>query len=163
MGYQPELAYNISLCHYRQKQYGPALKYIAEIIERGVREHPELSVGSNTDGIEVRSVGNTQTLKETALVEAFNLKAAIEYIMKNTEAAQEALTDMPPRSENELDPVTLHNMALMHMDDDPTGGFKKLNFLLAQPSFPEECFVNLLLLYIKYNYYHIYLRFYYHY
>eukprot|EP01043_Picozoa_sp_COSAG02_P029978 COSAG02_NODE_1892_length_10483_cov_5.538424_3_plen_665_part_00 len=155
MGYQPELAYNVSLCHYRQKQYGPALKYIAEIIERGVREHPELSVGSNTDGIEVRSVGNTQTLKETALVEAFNLKAAIEYIMKNNEAAQEALTDMPPRSENELDPVSLHNMALMHMDDDPTGGFKKLNFLLAQPSFPEECFVNLLLLYIKYNYYHM--------
>jgi len=154
-GYQPELAYNIALCHYRQKQYGPSLKYIAEIIERGVREHPELSVGSNTDGIEVRSVGNTQTLKETALVEAFNLKAAIEYIMKNKEAAQEALTDMPPRSENELDSVTLHNMALMHMDDDPTGGFKKLNFLLAQPAFPEECFVNLLLLYIKYGYYHL--------
>lgn len=51
------------------KQFGPALKvhhnpgfnthlsaigcqHIAEIIERGVREHPELSVGSNTDGIE---------------------------------------------------------------------------------------------------------------
>ena len=34
----------------------------------------QLSVGSNTDGIEVRSVGNTQTLKETALIEAFNLK-----------------------------------------------------------------------------------------
>jgi tetratricopeptide repeat protein 30 len=26
------------------KQYGPALKHIAEIIEKGVREHPELSV-----------------------------------------------------------------------------------------------------------------------
>jgi tetratricopeptide repeat protein 30 len=155
MGYQPELAYNIALCHYRQRQYGPSLKYIAEIIERGVREHPELSVGSNTDGIEVRSVGNTQTLKETALVEAFNLKAAIEYIMKNNEAAQEALTDMPPRSENELDPVTLHNMALMNMDDDATGGFSKLTFLLSQPSFPEECFVNLLLLYIKYGYFHL--------
>jgi hypothetical protein len=29
---------------------------------------------SNTDGMEVRSVGNSQTLKETALIEAFNLK-----------------------------------------------------------------------------------------
>lgn len=42
--------------------------------QRGVREHPELSVGSNTDGIEVRSVGNSPTLQETFLVEAFNLK-----------------------------------------------------------------------------------------
>lgn len=29
---------------------------------------------SNTDGMEVRSVGNSQVLKETALIEAFNLK-----------------------------------------------------------------------------------------
>ena len=82
LGYRPYLTYNISLCYYCVKQYGPALKHIAEIIERGVREHPELSVGSNTDGIEVRSVGNTQILHETALIEAFNLKAAIEYTLK---------------------------------------------------------------------------------
>ena len=43
----------------------------------------ELSVGMTTEGIDVRSVGNTQTLHETALVEAFNLKAAIEYQLKN--------------------------------------------------------------------------------
>ena len=49
------------------------------------------------------------TLHETALIEAFNLKASIEYVLKNVEAAREALTDMPPRSEDELDAVTLHN------------------------------------------------------
>lgn len=54
LGYQPDLAYNIALCYYRTKQFGPALKHLAEIIERGVREHPELSVGSHTDGMEVR-------------------------------------------------------------------------------------------------------------
>ena len=43
-------------------------------------------------------MGNSLVLKETALIEAFNLKAAIEYQMKNFEAAQEALSDMPPRS-----------------------------------------------------------------
>jgi hypothetical protein len=59
--------------------------------------------------LKVRSVGNTLTLHETALIEAFNLKAAIEYVLKNAEAAREALTDMPPRSEDELDAVTLHN------------------------------------------------------
>ncbi len=85
LGYQADLAYNMALCHFKMKAYGPALKNIAEIIERGVKEHPELSVGSNTDGIEVRSVGNSQTLKETALIEAFNLKAAIEYLLKNCE------------------------------------------------------------------------------
>jgi tetratricopeptide repeat protein 30 len=42
-----------------------------------------LSIGSNGEGIDVRSVGNTLVLKETALIEAFNLKAAIEYEMKN--------------------------------------------------------------------------------
>jgi len=29
--------------------------------------------------------------------------------MKNTAASREALLDMPPRNEEELDPVTLHN------------------------------------------------------
>merc|ERR1711939_1237861 len=153
LGYQADLAYNMALCYYRTKQYGPALKHIAEIIERGVREHPELSVGSNTDGIEVRSVGNSQALRETALVEAFDLKSAIEYIMKNMEAATEALSDMPPRAEEELDPVTLHNQALMNMAEDPTTGFKKMSFLLSMPPFPPETFGNLLLLYCKYGYY----------
>jgi tetratricopeptide repeat protein 30 len=47
--------------------------------------------------MDVRSVGNSQALKETALIEAFNLKAAIELMAKNTPAAEEALADMPPR------------------------------------------------------------------
>ena len=81
----------------RVKDFAPALKHIADIIERGIREHPELSVGMQTEGIEVRSVGNTLTLHETALIEAFNLKAAIEYVLKNMDNAKEALTDMPPR------------------------------------------------------------------
>jgi len=155
-GYQPDLAYNIALCYYSMKQYGPALKHIAEIIERGVRDHPELSVGAladGTGGLQARSVGNTGVLKETALVEAFNLKAAIEYMMKNHEAARDALNDMPPRDESELDAVTLHNQALMEMDDKPTEGFRKLNFLLHQHPSPPETFVNLLLLYCKYGYY----------
>ena len=78
-GYQCDIAYNIALCYYKLKQLAPSLKHIADIIEKGVREHPELGVGSNSEGVEVKSVGNTQTLKETALIEAFNLKAAIEF------------------------------------------------------------------------------------
>ena len=37
-----------------------------------------------TDGIEVASVGNTITLHESCLVEAFNLKAAIQFNLKNS-------------------------------------------------------------------------------
>lgn len=105
------------------------------------------------DELQVRSVGNSQTLKETALIEAFNLKSAIEYQLKNYQASKDALSDMPPRNEQELDPVTLQNQALMHMDTDPTSGFRKLNFLLSKPPFPPETFGNLLLLYAKYQYY----------
>ncbi|XP_013384419.1 tetratricopeptide repeat protein 30A [Lingula anatina] len=153
VGYKADLSYNIALCHYMMKQYAPALKHIADIIEKGIREHPELSVGMTTEGIDVRSVGNTLTLHETALIEAFNLKAAIEYQLKNYEAACEALTDMPPRSEEELDAATLHNQALMNMETSPTQGFEKFQFLLQQNPFPPETFGNLLLLYIKYEYY----------
>ncbi|BBN19378.1 tetratricopeptide repeat protein 30 [Marchantia polymorpha subsp. ruderalis] len=149
VGFQPELAYNKALCLYHLKLYDSASKILAEIFEDGVREHPELSVGSHIEGMDLRSVGNSQTLKESALVEAFNLKAAIEYLHSNFEAAKEALDDMPPRSEEELDCVTLHNQALMNMDKDPTSGFRKLNFLLQSPPFPPETFGNLLLLYCK--------------
>ncbi|KAI3360064.1 hypothetical protein L3Q82_013860 [Scortum barcoo] len=153
LGYVPALSYNIALCYYSLKNYAQALKYIGEIIERGIREHPELSVGMTTEGIDVHSVGNTLVLHQTALIEAFNLKAAIEYQLKNLKGAQEALTDMPPRSEEELDPVTLHNQALVNMETKPSEGFEKLAFLLQQPSFPPVTFGNLLLLYCKHEYF----------
>lgn len=60
---------------------------------------------------------------------------------------------MPPRSEEELDAVTLHNQALINMDTKPSEGFEKLQFLLQQNPFPPETFANLLLLYCKYQYY----------
>ncbi|KAF5297102.1 hypothetical protein FQA39_LY02682 [Lamprigera yunnana] len=153
LGFKPHLAYNTALCYYRLKEYGLALKHCGDIVERGIRDHPELSVGMQTEGIEVRSVGNTLTLHETALTEAFNLKAAIEYQLKNFDAACEALTDMPPRAEYELDAVTLHNQALMNMDKNPTEGFEKLQFLLQQNPFPSETFSNLLILYCQYECY----------
>jgi tetratricopeptide repeat protein 30 len=78
IGYDCEIAYNIALCHYKQKQLAPSLKYIAEIIEKGVREHPELGVGSYAPRYRGQKCWkHSQTLKETALIEAFNLKAAI--------------------------------------------------------------------------------------
>ena len=87
---------------------------------------------------------------------------------------------MPPRLESELDPVTLHNMALLTADGNPSESFDKLQFLLQQQvaqqlqladnpdviavggsaatsalplACPPETFANLLLLYSKYEYF----------
>ncbi|KAG8572741.1 hypothetical protein GDO81_012150 [Engystomops pustulosus] len=63
------------------------------------------------------------------------------------------LLDSPAYQSKELDPVTLHNQALMNMEAKPTEGFEKLQFLLQQNPFPPETFGNLLLLYCKYEYF----------
>ena len=68
-------------------------------------------------------------------------------------AAREALTDMPPRSESELDPTSLHNIAIMNMEEEPNSGFEKLQFLIQQNTFPTETFANLCILYVKYGFY----------
>lgn len=153
LGFNAHLHYNIALCYFKLKEYPQALKHITLVIERGIRDHPELAVGMQAETSEVKSVGNTLTLHETALTEVFNLKASIEYQLKNIEAAREALSDMPPRQEHELDAITLHNLALTSIEIKPTDGFEKLHFLLQQDPFPPETFANLLLLYCKFEYY----------
>ncbi len=82
-GFDPHLCYNVALCYYKMHQLEPALKLIRSIITHGIKEHPDLSIGLATEGMDVYSVGNTLLLQQTALVEAFNLKAAIEYKRKD--------------------------------------------------------------------------------
>jgi tetratricopeptide repeat protein 30 len=146
-GYQSDLAYSLALCHYQLGETEQTMRFIGEIVERGVKDHPgicclfslelsyyflELSVGMVSEGIDVRSVGNTLLLNETALIEALNLKFAIEYRAKNMDNAMVCLSDMPPRSEEELDPVTLHNQALMNVNTNLADSFAKLQYLLTQ-------------------------------
>lgn len=112
----------------------------------------------------------------SGLTQSLNLKAAIEYQEGNMDGAREALMyesvdpeslaviilikhsidrDLPPRSEPELDPVTLHNLALT----DTTGGIgtslRRLAFLLeiGPPTCPIETFPNILLLCCKHEMY----------
>ena len=47
--------------------------------------------------------------------------------------------------------MSLHNTALMNMENLPAQGFRKLNFLIQNPPFPPETFANLLLLYCKHQ------------
>jgi tetratricopeptide repeat protein 30 len=74
-------------------------------------------------------------------------------MLKNVQAAKDALNDMPPREDNELDSVTLHNLALVEIEKDPDDSFKKLNFILKNPPCPPEALANLLILYCKYEQY----------
>jgi len=173
--YRPDVTYNIALCHYVLEEYEEALKVVTEVIDEGLRKHPELCLSSTGGGggggviggdllVVTQSVGSSLALQETYLVEAFNLKAAIAYSKSSSdsssssgnndswEEAKSCLKEMPARNEEEIDPVTLHNQALMNMDEEPTSGFRKLNFLLSNPPFPKETFGNLLLLYCRYGY-----------
>ncbi|TMW52693.1 hypothetical protein DOY81_002216 [Sarcophaga bullata] len=127
-GFNPLITYNLALSHFRKKEKTQALDYTTTIVERGIRDHPELGIGAqiDTDG-SARSV---------------------------VEAARDSLLDLPPRAESELDPVTLHNMALT----DPQGsvaGLRKLAFLLdlGPPSCPRETFANILLICCKHEMY----------
>jgi tetratricopeptide repeat protein 30 len=43
-------------------------------------------------------------------------KIGFNFFIFKVNASREALTDMPPRSEAELDPITLHNIAMMNMN-----------------------------------------------
>jgi hypothetical protein len=51
----------------------------------------------------------------------------------DTSSAKEAMTDMPPRREDELDAVTLHNQALVYAEDDPTAAFNTSLLTLHTP------------------------------
>ena len=48
----------------QEKQYGTALALAAEIVEHGVREHPELGIGSTAKGqANVRRIANSPVLQ----------------------------------------------------------------------------------------------------
>lgn len=43
----------------------------------------ELNIGTGGEDVELRRLSNSQVLHESCLLEAFNLKAAIEFQLKN--------------------------------------------------------------------------------
>lgn len=153
-GFEAELAYNIALCYYMIGEYDDASEAIQEIIDRGVEEHPEFGP-SKAEHDEQMEVSNSIHLQESFLVEAYNLKVAIEFTKNDDVKARETLKQMPQRKEEQLDPVTLHNQGLVNFELDVNGCFEKLKFLLANPPFPPETFGNLLLLYCKLGHYDV--------
>ena len=70
-------------------------------------------------------------------------------------AAKEAIRDMPPRNEPDLDPVTLHNVEITNLDEDVESSFDKLRFLITLNPSPPETLHNILIFYLKHQFYDI--------
>ena len=152
-GFVPEVAYCIALCYYRLNRLSETVQMIAEIKAQASREHPELLRSLAGDTVDFDAQGLIQKAKDAFLVEALNLMSALNYDQRHFSEAKEVLRELPNRNEEELDPVTLHNTALVTMEEDPTSSFNKLTFLMQQEPSPPETFRNLLLGYCKFEYY----------
>lgn len=126
----PSIEYNIGVCCYKLKMLSAACVCFQNILEYAAKNYPEIMIPTRVEGMKTASMANSPVLFESCLIEAYNLKAAIDYMLSNIQEAKEALNDMPPRDDEELDTVTLHNMALVNIEKDPDDSFKKLNFLL---------------------------------
>ena len=154
LGESPDIEYNIGVCNYKLKILSQSHTCIQNIFENANKNFPDIILKSRVDkGMPKQSLANTPALYESCLIEAYNLKAAIDYQLGNAEDAKESLDEMPPREDEELDSVTLHNLALVNIEKDPDDSFKKLNFLLKNPPCPPEALANLLILYCKYEQY----------
>lgn len=44
-----EIIYNVALAHYHNKEYDKCMHCIAEIIEKGTKDHPELCIGARPE------------------------------------------------------------------------------------------------------------------
>ncbi|OHT07373.1 TPR Domain containing protein [Tritrichomonas foetus] len=152
-GFSPEIQYCIALCYYRLNRFNESLTCISEIKANCARTHPELLRSLTGENVDIDVTGNRSVVQELYLVEAFNLLMALEYDHRHYREAKDALHELPMRTEEDLDSITLHNTALVTMDEDPSSSFSKLTFLLSQEPPVTETFRNLLLGYCKFEYY----------
>uniref|UniRef100_A0A5S6QJ36 Tetratricopeptide repeat protein 30 n=1 Tax=Trichuris muris TaxID=70415 RepID=A0A5S6QJ36_TRIMR len=100
-----DLLYNVAVGYYKLKQYPLAMRYVEEINQRSSTEHPELDKRSSWMSDHFVSI------------EAYNLKIAIALKLNDYLNAAQAMVDMPRRDETELDPITLHNQAIVGMEE----------------------------------------------
>ena len=132
-GEQPMLTYYIALCNYRLSEYDASLELIDEIIN------------------DSKDNDQDQCNSESFLVEALNLKAVILYTTKNVDAAKSIMT----RFKESLDAVTIHNDAIVNIEEDPSIGIQHLELLFSTYPFPQETFSNLLTMYTRHGQDHL--------
>jgi tetratricopeptide repeat protein 30 len=152
-GFNAELFYNLALCVYEKGEYDEAKIYVDEIINQAYKKYPQLEVEEENQVFEPNRQKAAQILRETAVVEAINLKAAIYFNKEQYDQAKNLIKTVPAISNGGIDPVTFHNQAIFFVNENSADSIKKLNHLLRDCLFPPETFQNLLFLYWKYYFY----------
>ena len=101
LGESPDIEYNIGVCCYKMKMLSSAHNCIQNIIEDANKNHPDIVLKSRIyPGMPRQSLANSPALYESCLIEAYNLKAAIDYHLNNIELyqkineLQKRITDM---------------------------------------------------------------------
>lgn len=155
-GFRPDLAYNMTICSYKLKDYVRAMEVVTDAIGNTYEAHPEVFPDhyQSPDGNPFTDPSYMAIIQQSRLVECLNLKASIEYDSGDKVAAAKTLGDMPTMLEEEKDAVTLHNEAIICDigSGDLDGCFKKLQHLISNPSYPPETFANIILLYVQNGY-----------
>lgn len=155
----PRIYFAKALACYRENNFPLCLRTLNELVTLSAKLYPELADAANrfaaTDEVARATMMSYQArpneVMASSLIEAFNLKSAVAWVLGDKEAHINALDSMPPRNLEDLDPVTLHNRALAEMEKDPNATTEKLQWLITQPPFPVEAFSNLITIYIQYG------------
>ncbi|CAI2360637.1 unnamed protein product [Moneuplotes crassus] len=151
--FHAELFYNLALCLYEKGEFEKAEIYVDQIIEQAYKKYPQLRVSEDDQVFEENKQLAAQMLRETAIVEAINLKSAILFEKEEYVAAKMTIKRVPAISTSGIDPVTFHNQAIFFVTENSAESIKKMNHLLNECLFPPETFQNLLFLYCKYFFY----------
>ncbi|CDW79337.1 tpr domain containing protein [Stylonychia lemnae] len=150
-GFNAELFYNVALSYYELHEYKESVTFLDVILQKAYEKFPQLkNVTEENPVFEKDKTISTQILRESAIVEALNLKAAILYFQEDYEGAKQVIKKVPVIQEGGTDPVTFHNQAVLFVNQNSAESIKKLNYLLNNSLFPPETFQNLLFLYCKY-------------
>lgn len=93
-GFNAELFYNIALCYYEMGIFSEAYFYLDTIIRRAYELYPKLKLVTADNPVFEKNDKPLaqQILRETAIVEALNLKASILYNQGDRAAAKEITT-----------------------------------------------------------------------
>ena len=151
IGFRPDVAYSIAHCHYRLDQHHDALVILDEIILRGQQIQGSDEAVPTAISSHMAITIDKSALQNTFLIEALNLKIAVEYDCGKILQARQTWNTMPIGRDEDIDAVSLHNQAIIHIDDDTDHGLSKLIYLLNNPPLPSETFMNLIVLCCKYD------------
>ena len=109
-------------------------------MKRAYEKHPELRVSEENKAFDENKQRASSVLRETAIVEAMNLRAAIHFAREEFAAAKKTIRRVPVIAEGGTDPVTFHNQAIFFVNENSADSIKKMDHLLRNCVFPPETF-----------------------